>query len=318
MNNIFCRSAHNSITIDPMGNLMLCCWGDNFILGNLHIESIDSIKNKKIYKDIIQNLNNKNFHSYCNSCKLKESINTRSKRTLTNSRLDPFIKNDLDIICLDISFSNLCNMNCNMCNSTYSSRFENQISKSNLDIIKNLPIDWNKIIFVDIKGGEPFIQNDFVYFLNFLIEKNLNKNISLRIFTNGTASKRLNLYIDKLLMFKKTELFLSLDGNFHINSKIRNTINDYETKFLEFCEEINKYSFFKKIICFTVQRDNINYLLDFLNFKYNNQYIKNYYVDFNILVKPTELYFKNNSVVDYEYLKKTINALSRYYELWVE
>lgn len=130
---------------------------------------------------------------------------------------------------IEFSLDNVCNLECRMCNSTYSSKllkrdvwlkenhkdlesfFPEKISKSRYETLKDLNIDWSELRLIKLLGGEPFLSPNFLDFLYFLDMRTNISNISLEIVTNCTT-KMSEEVAEILNEFKFVELYGSFDG----------------------------------------------------------------------------------------------------------
>lgn len=134
-------------------------------------------------------------------------------------------------ISFDIKFGNLCNLRCRMCNSGASSNFakEQWKQRDNADYPHHYygdpqeeDIFDGEEIFEDFKqyvenmkffkttGGEPFFIQKFHDMIDYAIEIGVNKNIQMKVITNGNFfNKEL---LEKLNSFAKINLQCSIDG----------------------------------------------------------------------------------------------------------
>ena len=66
-----CMVPDTGITINPIGELVLCCAGDNVAIG--HIRDIDNVSdffNSNVYNDLRKKFKLKQFPEQCNVCKV--------------------------------------------------------------------------------------------------------------------------------------------------------------------------------------------------------------------------------------------------------
>ena len=149
---------------------------------------------------------------------------------------------------IDFGFGEDCNMRCRMCKPGNSNKLridykyfvDNKIDTtgiSHFDWANNDPMhdvnvepnshntiylgvagkQWqnildniNDLVYVKATGGETLQAKEFLYFIDVAIQKDVAKNMTLFITTNGTKfSKKL---VDKLNNFKKIELILSIES----------------------------------------------------------------------------------------------------------
>lgn len=150
----------------------------------------------------------------CRMCKMREEKNIVSTRQrglndfIYKENLQKISKNDKFKI-VYFTISNLCNQACIMCTPKLSSKIYNEINSSHMDhyvqgyntinsIWKNVNLnkpytnnDIKKIIdkldktaTVHISGGEPMVNKQVIFILEYLVEKNLNKTIDLQLVSN--------------------------------------------------------------------------------------------------------------------------------------
>lgn len=155
----------------------------------------------------------KNEYPYgCRICERKDNRKVESVRKRESDKFKNFEVNDSHSLkSIHIILSNLCNQACLMCTPKNSSLIYNETKKHLNDhvdhyrnIFSNLPnytnsnllnsysnsdildliekIDINATIH--ITGGEPTIHQQVFYFLNLLIEKKLNRSVTLNFNTN--------------------------------------------------------------------------------------------------------------------------------------
>lgn len=149
---------------------------------------------------------------------------------------------------LDFGFGEDCNMRCRMCKPGNSNKLridykyfvDNKIDTTGIphfDWANNDPMhdvnvepnshntvylgvagkQWqnildniNDLVYVKATGGETLQAKEFLYFIDLAIQKDVAKNMTLLITTNGTKfTKKL---VDKLKKFKKIELILSIES----------------------------------------------------------------------------------------------------------
>lgn len=229
--NHFCTSVTSMVTpCCRVERLHLREWIPNKIEDGIysknHIEARELMRNDKRPKA-------------CTVCYEKED------KGLTSSRLNYLkIYDDIDydkepdiVLTADVKFNNTCNLACRMCGPFSSSliasllkdmpqedRIHNvQIRKYNhkeeekLEYCKKL-IE-NGLQEFKTTGGEPFYQKHFIKLLDWCIEKNYNKNLAIKITTNGLQVNQ--SVIDKLRSFKKCTINISIDGYRQVYEYIR-------------------------------------------------------------------------------------------------
>jgi hypothetical protein len=189
----------------------------------------------------------------CHACYQNEKYTPRENRqprsmrgqANTDYRLDlqDLTEDFIHLRGMEISLDNICNLQCKMCDSMFSSnlyrrdahlmeitwdkvdppghkgclgsRKPMKIPKQRIEFIKALGVDWKNIEHIKILGGEPFYSPNFEKLLDHLLEEGTPEILTLEIVSNLTniIDQRI---IDKLNKFAEILLTCSLDG-----------INDY-------------------------------------------------------------------------------------------
>ncbi len=132
-----------------------------------------------------------------------------------------------NVISLDFSWGNKCNLKCKMCGPSSSDQLIDEWEK--MGIIKN--IDWHRNIQLKWKysdhrelleslapnledilvtGGEPLVNNEYFEFLEFLVDKGYSKNITLKFHSNLAVLPK--KFMEIWPHFNKVRPNLSIDG----------------------------------------------------------------------------------------------------------
>lgn len=226
------------------GEYRLCCHAEykqpNIQLGTSD-QSLTDVWNgeplKKVRKDMLEG----KIPSECiQACYNKEKLGDKSARISSNvkyhhwSRLQKLTKADGSIptkpIYLDIRFGNLCNFRCRMCGPDASTSWYKEAKELDLlpDYEETKPIDkytknqifWESLdevaphlLDVYFAGGEPFVQDGHYKLLNYLIDKDYARNISLSYNTNLSYDKYKNFDLSEMWSnFKSVTLWPSCEG----------------------------------------------------------------------------------------------------------
>lgn len=213
-------------------------------------------------------LNNQPVGS-CSSCYIKEQNNILSARQkaikdflpMANEVLTSIEQHEItrtvNPIWYDLRPSNLCNLECQMCEWTHSSSIAKSQGVDDSMLRWELDIEINpKSKRIYLAGGEPFLIKKYATMLN-SVE---SSDCEIVVNTNATIlTERLLLALDK---FNNINFTLSIDGYGSLNEKIRknscwNTIVQ-NIKILD-----DRYGSKKTFHVNTVvQKDNINHLLE--------------------------------------------------------
>ena len=170
----------------------------------------------------------------CKTCSLAEQNGGDSPRQLNNWYFVEHLKSDLAthirtvidnkyqinrVLSLDFAPSNYCNYECIMCNPGASSKrgtfeikfmgktidrkFDNALTKDFYNILEHVEI-------LNFTGGETLLQQQVHELIDYLIDKNLAKNITISLLTN--VSKYPKDFEEKFKQFKNVFYTLSIDG----------------------------------------------------------------------------------------------------------
>jgi organic radical activating enzyme len=176
----------------------------------------------------------------CHVCKHREDLGVKSTRmsATKNKSEGPFsykkynsedytVEKETVISHLELRTSNLCNFKCRMCDPLSSSEIARErneypilstfnvneehirnTKESSFEELKHIALD--KLETLCLTGGEPSLIKQYYDFLDLLIEKDLNKNIMVDVFTNCSVYNP--LFIERLSKFYKVKFMMSIDG----------------------------------------------------------------------------------------------------------
>lgn len=246
---MYCKIPYNSLTIQPNGDLSICC-ASNLSKNIGHISHIDDIQKAWSNNlDLIGLRNNdqKIVNEWCGSCLSNPLKNTDSVWSDVNKHNFDAGSVDADglIRYLEFTPSNICNQTCISCSSYYSSKWvslEQDALRSGIPLDKWKGLDFGfesfghqartidendlekifkllpNVQMISIKGGEPFADEK-----NYLVLKELikvNKDCVIKITSN--LSKLPEKYIS-LLSDANVNLTCSIDGVNETYEYIRST-----------------------------------------------------------------------------------------------
>lgn len=272
-----------------------------------------------------------------------------SEKALASTRPDGSIPiSDFPLFDLDLRLNNTCNLACRMCNPSesrswykewslvhQSNTFKSYDHKVPLNVQgEALPntfdpyqwsdkVDWiqkefsdkNRILQIQISGGEPLVNKDHEVFLNFLIEKNWAQNIELSYNTNLTVDP--HHYYPLWSKFKLVMLGCSIDGYGDLNSYIRHPSRWSQVeKNLDHIDQ-NSPDNIQAWITFTFQAYNANQLIPFFNWVLSKKFKK---INFNAktpIFTPHPL--RNPSYLSATVLPQSLkNKITQDLKAWME
>ncbi len=161
----------------------------------------------------------------CTKCYDQEGGGTAtSLRTYINDRFSHVNKDTCTtsfekLRYIEMSIDNICNLQCKMCDSKFSTRLMNRDEFLGEEVFKKLEPNFRKfnntdlsnLELVKVLGGEPFMTPNFVKFIDYLIERSDPNQITIEIATNGTVIPSYAV-IEKLNKFKMLDIHVSLDA----------------------------------------------------------------------------------------------------------
>ena len=196
----------------------------------------------------------------CETCYKEEDSPNRVKpsmRLFLNKRFGHAVKDRvldnkyLKTHYMEIALDNICNLECRMCTSFFSTKLRKRDQYLNnmglgYDVHKKQEGSWHKynstdlssLSYVKVLGGEVFKTPNFQPFLEWLDEKAGLENISMEVATNGTGlpSPRVS---DMLYKLKHFNINLSLDA--------AHPVNDYQRQGSHWQTTINNGKLLEKM-----------------------------------------------------------------------
>ena len=226
----------------------------------------------------------------CSICVHNESVNGTSVRLQSNHALSHQLNIDIvdtvkqiiadnyhtqDVYVLDYYPSNYCNLECVMCGSSSSSRrqvFEVKFLNQHTRITSNeADSDFldalHKVQVINFAGGETMMQPQFHAVLDYLIEQDLARNITIGFLTNATGNTgKVN---SKFQHFRNVVCSLSIDGV--------GEVIEYQRRGCKWSEvEINALELMNNkgvgaVINYVLTNINVFSFMDFVDWCYSNQ-----------------------------------------------
>lgn len=273
--------------------------------GNIHENSLKELLENTNLKNTQQSILKGYLPNECSQCTKKEQVNSHSRRIFFNQVLDHVPRTaETDIRFLEVNISNKCNLKCVMCSGVNSTAWvkedfklhelgiERPINHPDFgyriikeDIIDRLfenPEVFKNLEYVNIKGGEPFMEDSNIKLLHKLLELNLT-NVTIDLSTNGTTE---NKEFEELLTQFKTKIHISIEATGKLYEYIRGGSN-YSWE--QFESNLSRFDKFDRVIfAGTVMPYNVCHIQEVLD--WNSKY---------------EIFF-NNVVTIPEYLNPRI------------
>jgi len=170
MTDLLCTAPWRGLHITPQGDVKTCCAGARMV-GNINSEPIDQILNNSVMTEIRQCISQGQLHDkYCQSCIQDEKFGTDSERhwhNRINSNFDySAAGNQYHYPTLvDVRWNITCNLSCNYCNESFSSKWaaiKNMSTKTGIRSYYEQVCDFieqhrEQVHDVALVGGEPLL-----------------------------------------------------------------------------------------------------------------------------------------------------------------
>jgi len=224
-----CIAFTQAIQLTPWGAISPCCWFKQRIPYKPEYKFTSL---QPIYENEIEKMRQGNWPIGCIDCKTAEENNVRSRRQYLEKQGKKFTSQDIKIF--DINLGNFCNLRCRMCNPGNSTGWfqerHGRAYDATEDTINDLVYSiTNSIktgtVYIELKGGEPFLMPSVEKFIDKLSTVDNTKNIHI---TTSTNASKLPSWLDKLNLFE-IDMSVSIDGFKETHNYIRGPESDYET-----------------------------------------------------------------------------------------
>ena len=230
-----CMVPETGLTINPIGEIVLCCAGDNTAVSHIKdVPDLTEFFNGDIYNQIRADFKEKKFPPQCDVCWRHWDAGRLARFDTYNRFKFPTYEEDVaaevtPIRFLELTTSNICNQMCVTCSGKYSSKWapyekmavesgldwRNQNHKFHTDMYKMTDADVNKVLdlvphlqHLTIKGGEPFADPNNIKILKKVAET--NPKCRVEICTNFQLVT--NTVIDILHQIEEVHIQASIDG----------------------------------------------------------------------------------------------------------
>ena len=253
-------------------------------------DSVRESRNSPVWKKMREDFVQGRFHEIhdCRSCSYNERSGTTSPRQQNNKFLSEFLQVDIvsevkkiiandynvnDIITLDYYPSNYCNYACVMCaggasskRQTFEVKFLNKQEKivmhdADPDFFQQL----DHVQLINFTGGETVLQKQVHQIMDYLIEKDLARNILITLLTNASSSA--NELEDKFQHFRQVIYNVSVDGVGEVIEYQRRGCN-WETVSRNALELMN-HPRISTVVNYVLTGINVFSAMDFVNWCYD-------------------------------------------------
>lgn len=317
--NPLCLAPWNCITVHPDGRISpdMHYKGE---YGSLYENTLGELWHSEAAHRLRKDMQERQYNPACETCQKKDKLVGKSRRHYFWDIFPHDLKSrpvaadaDPDIIYLDFTTSNVCNLKCVHCSGEVSTawikdekRLQHRDWRSktapwgrlDLGCIDNLFADmhhFRNLRFVALRGGEPLYEKHNLHLLRKFVDNGTSKNITLDISTNATVLDP--EFLELFPHFEEVQLYISIEGAAEMYSLLRGgnyTAEDLETNIQQFLNIPNLR------ICFaiTTMSANVMHLLDVwrwlkpyldygVEFSFSNTVVSPRYLDIDVL--PTDI-----------------------------
>lgn len=227
----FCILPWKSMEVTPMGTYRPCCLYSETI-PDLSIQqghTISDAQNSEYMQDLRSSFLRGEKPAGCDTCWQEESVPGRmSKRRFSAIKIQSDDPQVVEAKFLDLKLGNICNLKCRICGSWSSSKWAQEEIETGRDTERTranhaggqwprktpnwqeaLEDSLDKIEYLEISGGEPFLINEHFDLLQQLVDKGFASKIDIHYNTNGTIWPDRGPNIWK--HFKRVEIAFSID-----------------------------------------------------------------------------------------------------------
>lgn len=256
-----CARLKHFVRINSDGTIGKC----GHMVGAPKFQSFAELSNSTWTTTLEQQMAHDQWPTECRRCGQSEQLGQDSIRIYSNNDDACLSAIDKDYLIVGGVLDNVCNSACQSCNSKLSTKIgslttSNYIKINNEHQLHNLP--WDKIVKLDINGGEPTASPTYQKLLD-----NLPPNLKyLRINTNGSRIlPNLNNILDKGI---DVTITVSLDGIGRVHDYVRwpikwQTVEANIKEYQSYPINLNTWT--------TVHALNVGDLQNIINFTQENQ-----------------------------------------------
>lgn len=211
-----CYAPFTSLNFTPMGNVLVCCKNDKYVLGNVATKRLPEIWQGRPLSNLRKTLNDYNFDSGCQECEWL--IATGNYHGSNTANFEEFPVQSLDPEwpqIMGFALSNACNFECIMCSGELSSSI-----RAHREGLPALPKMYKEQFFQDLRpflphlrqtifyGGEPFLTPECFRVWDMMIEEGVT-NTRSHVTTNAS---QYNAKVERVLEALPFSLSISMDG----------------------------------------------------------------------------------------------------------
>ena len=220
MSKFYCAAPWRGLHINFRGDVKTCCAGDPNMLGNLNTQTIDQVLQSPKMQEIRASLQQGQMHpEYCLNCIQAERYG-RSERHWHNDGNQDFIPAQASLTehqptIVDIRWNTTCNLSCNYCGPSCSSRWAGIMKIAHTRGVKPyyeqvcdyIEQHQSSVKEVALVGGEPLLLKENERLLDVI-----PADCIVTLITNMNVEFDSNAIVKKLTQRKRVGWSMSLDN----------------------------------------------------------------------------------------------------------
>ncbi len=268
---LVCHAPAKSLRFSQSGNVIACCYNRKYSIGRFPADNLHDIWFGEKRKLLANSISKNDFSLGCHNCRNK--IINENFNSVGAKLYDYLPESSFGFpVMFDFEISNVCNLECIMCNGENSS-----LIRKNIEKLPPLTSPYNEEFVEQIKeflpyltearfvGGEPFLMEINYKIWDEIIK--INPDIEISVLTNGTI---LDDRIKKILKEGKFKISVSIDSLDKQNyEKIRKNA-DFDTvmnniKYFSLHAKENNYTFNINVCPIRQNRKELPDIVDYCN-----------------------------------------------------
>lgn len=210
-----CYAPHTNLFFDLQGRAKACCWNWEHPLGYIETQTLDEIWRGARAAILRRALEANSFECGCTFCDNQTRDGWTARAVMRTFDDFPVTAADLEWPQrMEFSISNVCNLECVMCNGVFSSAIRARREhlppapkRYSREFIESLRKYLPHLEQAKFLGGEPFLVSEYYTIWEMMLEE--APFVRCHITTNGT---QLNSRIEKLMKVLNFSFAVSLDG----------------------------------------------------------------------------------------------------------
>ena len=210
-----CYAPYANLFFNQLGKVQVCCWNTSYVIGDIREQTIEEMWHGEVIRRLREAVSANSFDMGCELC--AQQIEDGGMGSANMRWFDRFAVDDAAPEWpqrIELSISNVCNLECVMCSGEFSSairsRRENLPRRPQIypaDFADSLRKFLPHLKYLKFLGGEPFLVREYYRIWEMMIADGLQT--PCHVTTNGT---QFNSRIERVLGALPFGIAVSLDG----------------------------------------------------------------------------------------------------------